>query len=98
MTATIILFNPTVAPAKSATSGTVAQGLTTLAGKVVGFIDNSKPNFKFLVDEFEKLLLARYGVARVERHRKPNPAIPAGPNVIQTFAARCDLVIAGSGD
>ena len=44
--------------------------LETLQGKVVGFIDNSKPNFNYLVDDLAELLSRSYGVARVVKHRK----------------------------
>ena len=70
----------------------------SLAGKVVGFIDNAKPNFQFLADDMAALLLSKYGVARVERHRKPMPSSPADADVIRDMATRCDIVIAGSGD
>ena len=72
--------------------------LDTLAGKVVGFIDNAKPNFDHLVDELGRLLVAEYGVARVVKRRKPSASVPAEPQVVAALAAECDLVIAGSGD
>jgi hypothetical protein len=92
----IKLYDPTgVAPA---TAGDVARTLTPLQGKVVGFIDNSKPNFSFLADDLAELLQSRYGVARVLRHRKRAASVPAASTVIDDFARDCDLVVAGSGD
>jgi hypothetical protein len=96
MTATIKLYDPTGVPLPAA--GRIEQALTALAGKVVGFIDNSKPNFEHLVADLGELLVARYGVARVLVHRKRAASVPAAPAVIADFARQCDLVIAGSGD
>ena len=72
--------------------------LPTLAGKVVGFIDNSKPNFHHLADDLAELLVARHGVASVVRHRKLSASIPAPEAAIADVGAKCDLVITGSGD
>ena len=71
--------------------------LDTLKGKVVGFIDNAKPNFNFLVDDLAQLLIERHGVARVLKHRKPGQ-VPVVQSVLDQFAAECDAVITGSGD
>lgn len=72
--------------------------LDTLQGKVVGFIDNSKPNFHHLADDLAELLVTRYGAASVVRHRKRSASIPAPEDVLADIAAKCDLVITGSGD
>jgi len=75
-----------------------SRNLDTLAGKVVGFIDNAKPNFDHLVDELAKRLVERHGVARIVKRRKPSASIPAEPAIVNELAAQCDLVITGSGD
>jgi hypothetical protein len=72
--------------------------LGTLQGKVVGFIDNSKPNFHHLADDLAELLVARYGAASVVRHRKLSASVPAPESVFCDIAQKCDLVITGSGD
>ena len=72
--------------------------LDSLQGKVVGFIDNSKPNFNNLVDELADVLVARHGVARVVKIRKRAASIPADASMLETVAKECDLVITGSGD
>ena len=43
------LYNP-VAPIDTP-EATLLAGLESLQGKVVGFIDNAKPNFQFLVED-----------------------------------------------
>lgn len=72
--------------------------LDTLEGKVVGFIDNSKPNFHHLADDLAELLVARHGVASVVRHRKLTASMPASDAVLADVEQKCDLVITGSGD
>jgi hypothetical protein len=72
--------------------------LTTLKDKVVGFIDNSKPNFNHLADDLAQLLISRHGVARVVRHRKLSASRPAPDETIADIKQQCDLVITGSGD
>lgn len=96
MTATILLYDPT-APRSDAAAKPAQHGLK-LAGAVVGFIDNAKPNFHHLVDDLAELLQSRYGVARVVKQRKSSASIPADPGVIAALGRECDVVIAGSGD
>lgn len=73
-------------------------GLTSLKGKVVGFIDNSKPNFNHLADDIGELLVTRHGVAAVVKHRKRAASMPASVEVMRDLKEKCDLVITGSGD
>ncbi len=99
MVATVTLFDPTAPPrAERDAPGTANAVLEGLAGKVVGFIDNAKPNFGLLADDLGQLLVSQYGVARVVKHRKPSASVPAKPEVIAQLAEECDVVITGSGD
>ena len=92
----VLLYDPTATrqtgPEKSGAK------LASLAGKVVGFIDNAKPNFNFLVDDIADLLVANYGVKRVVMRRKPSASLPASDEIVGELADQCDLVITGSGD
>ena len=92
----VLLYDPT-AP-RQADARQDQRNLATLSGKIVGFIDNAKPNFDHLVDDLAALLMTKYGVARVVKRRKPSASIPASPEIVDELAAQCDLVIAGSGD
>jgi hypothetical protein len=98
MSATVTLYDPT-APRREPESADRREAvLTSLAGKVVGFIDNAKPNFDLLADDLGHLLVSRYGVARVVKRRKPSASVPATAEVIAELAETCDVVITGSGD
>lgn len=96
MTGTVILFDPT-APQQQA-SRAEQRTLAGLTGKVVGFIDNAKPNFNHLVDDLAGLLVARHGVARVVKRKKRSASVPAPAEMMREVTGECDLVIAGSGD
>jgi hypothetical protein len=93
----IMLYDPT-APAPETTTADAVRGGKGLAGKVVGFIDNAKPNFNHLVDDLAELLVARHGVAGVVKRRKTSASVPAPQDIVSELAERCDVVIAGSGD
>ncbi len=93
---TIEIYNP-VAPHPGA-AHVPQKTLETLAGKVVGFIDNAKPNFNHLIDDLAELLVSKYGVASVIKRRKRAPAIPASDAVLKELSEHCNLVITGSGD
>lgn len=71
---------------------------TRLAGKVISFIDNTKPNFDLLADDMASLLMEQHGAARIVRHRKRAPSDGASVEMLQEIEENCDLVIAGSGD
>jgi hypothetical protein len=96
MTGTVLLYDPT-AP-RMERPEQAEQLLAGLAGKVVGFIDNAKPNFNYLVDDLAELLTSRHGVKRVLKRQKRSASVPAPDEVIKEFAEQCDLVITGSGD
>ena len=96
MTATVMLYDPTAPRQES--EAQVQHALAGLAGKVVGFIDNSKPNFSHLVDDLAELLVTRYGVSRVIKRQKRSASVPAPDAVVHELAEQCDLVITGSGD
>jgi hypothetical protein len=92
----VVLFDPT-APRQQG-SGEAPRILPGLKGAVVGFIDNAKPNFNFLVDDLAELLVTRYGVARVIKRRKRSASVPAPEEMMRAITGECDLVITGSGD
>ena len=71
--------------------------LNGLRGRMIGFVDNSKPNFDVLADEIAKLLKTRHGADSIV-HRKHLASIPASREMIDDLVNRCDVVITGSGD
>ena len=96
MSTTVLLYDPT-APL-GAGEGSAQTLLAGLAGKVVGFIDNAKPNFDLLVDDLAEIFMAKYGVRQVIKRQKRSPAVAAPDAYYTELAEHCDLVITGSGD
>ena len=96
MPANAVILDPSTPPQRAQAGG--AWSLDRLQGKVVGFIDNAKPNFNHLVAEIEALLTSEHGVERVVKIRKRAASIPADRAAIDALSAECDLVITGSGD
>lgn len=95
MAGSIVVFDPVAPePDEPQQSRRVLDGL---AGKVVGFIDNGKPNFNHLVDDLEELLVSKYKVAAVIKHRKRG-SVPVLDSVMTELSKQCDAIITGSGD
>ena len=68
-----------------------------LAGKTIGFLDNTKTNFAWLTREMERLLRERYALAGAVHLRKANAATPAAPEILAALG-QADLVVTGSAD
>jgi len=69
-----------------------------LRGKVVGLLDNSKPNADKLEERFEQLLRERFGVAGVVRRRKITAQQGAPKPYLDQLAAQADFILSGLGD
>lgn len=92
----VLLYDPTATRREGPQPAGVK--LASLSGRVVGFIDNAKPNFNHLVDDLAELLVARYGVKSVVKLRKHSASVPAPAEMMRELVDQCDVVIAGSGD
>lgn len=69
-----------------------------LRGKVVGLLDNSKPNADRLAERFAALLQEKYGVAGVISRRKLTAQQGAPKEYLDELAAQADIVLSGLGD
>ena len=69
-----------------------------LHGKVIGLLDNSKPNADKLGDRFEQLLREKYGVAGVVRRRKLTAQEGAPKQYLDDLASQADFILSGLGD
>ena len=72
--------------------------LPDLNGKVVGFLDNGKPNADMLQERFEELLKQSYNIAGVVRRRKISAQQGAPKPYLEELAAQADFIISGLGD
>ena len=86
---------------KAQTSTTKVAGLQQfgdLRGKVVGLLDNSKPNADKLAERLAELLKEKYGVAGVISRRKLTAQQGAPNQYLDELAAQADIVLSGLGD
>ncbi len=92
---TIRVLSPVVDSKVSQTAPLPVPG--TLAGKRVGFLDNTKANFELLLRGLEGHLRERWAGVDVRYERKANSSTPAPPEVLARLRDM-DLVITGSAD
>jgi hypothetical protein len=90
------VFDPTDGPIIKAFSP--APRLTSLAGKVVGILDNGKPKSDVLLREVQELLRAEAGVKDFVVVRKTSAYRPAPDEELDDLARRVGAVVAGIGD
>jgi len=90
------VFDPTDGPVAKTFAPAVRPA--SLAGKVVGILDNGKAKSDLLLREIQNLLRSEAGVADVVMVRKPSAYRPAPDEQLDDLARRADAVIAGIGD
>jgi hypothetical protein len=88
------LYDPTAEPRIIASK--LAPRLTSLAGKRVAILDNTKANAGTLMLAVAKILKERHGAGEVVKREKP----VAGPPTPEALAAlaQCDFALVGSAD
>jgi hypothetical protein len=96
MASTILVYEP-VAPCLTLPQKS-RQSLDNLAGKTIGFIDNSKPNFNFLVEDLSQLLIEKHGVKQVIKQRKRSASQGLSETLMNELVSQTDAIITGSGD
>jgi hypothetical protein len=74
-----------------------APRLTTLDGKVLGFLGNTKENLEELFDVIRGELSRKYGLKEVIRRQKTHYAVRAPLALLEELAKTCDAVIVGVG-
>jgi hypothetical protein len=90
------VFDPTEGPAAKAF--VPASRPASLAGKVVGILDNGKPRSDLLLREVQELLRSEAGVAEFVVLRKASAYRPAPDEQLDELARRAHAVVAGIGD
>ena len=94
----MIVLSPEGKAQTSAAKIASVPRLTDLRGKVVGFLDNSKPNADKLAERFADLLKEKYGVANMITRRKRTAQQGAPKQYLDELASQADFVISGLGD
>ncbi len=70
----------------------------TLDSKVLGILDNAKPNADKILDMVGEIVAKRYNLAGVVRRRKPDPSKRAPQEMLDEMAEECHFAIVGVGD
>ena len=94
----MIVLSPEGKAKSSAAKIAPVARFTSLQGKTIGVLDNSKPNTDKLAERLAVLLQERYGVAKVITRRKLTAQQGAPKQYIEELAAQTDFVLAGLGD
>jgi hypothetical protein len=94
----MIILSPEGRSRPSAEQVAQAHALVDLNGKVLGVLDNGKPQGDLLAARFEELLRERYDIARVVRRTKISAQQSAPRQHIADLAAEADFIINGLGD
>ena len=94
----MIVLSPEGKAQTSAAKVASLPQFSDLRGKVVGFLDNSKPNADKLAERFAELLKEIYGVANMITRRKLTAQQGAPKQYLDELASQADFVICGLGD
>jgi hypothetical protein len=94
----MIVLSPEGKAQTSAVKVAAVPRFQDLRGKVVGLLDNSKPNADKLAERFAELLKKEYGVAKVVSRRKLTAQQGAPKEYLDELAAQADFVLSGLGD
>jgi len=94
----MIVLSPEGKAQSSAARVAAVSKFSDLRGKVVGLLDNSKPNADKLGERFEQLLREKYGIAGVIKRRKLTAQEGAPKQFLDELVAQADLVLSGLGD
>ena len=94
----MIVLNPEGKAQTSASRVAAPPRFPDLRGKVVGLLDNSKPNADKLGERLAELLKERFGVAGVVTRRKLTAQQGAPRQYLDELAAQADFVLSGLGD
>ena len=95
----IEVLNPTATAVKVGLE--IAQRINDLNGKVIGLLDNGKPNFDIFLARIEELLNQRFRFAEIVRAHKGagiSGGAPLADDQMEKFTAKCDVVINGMCD
>jgi hypothetical protein len=82
----------------STASRTPAPRPATLAGTVIGVLDNSKPNARVLLEAVARAPAQTVGARDVKVWGKPGASIGATTAVLDEIAAQCGAVLTASAD
>ena len=78
-------------------SRTAAPRTSSIAGSVVGLLDNHRPESKVFMDILGEILVRDHGIGRVIRRSKPNISLPCPEEMFEELFQDADALVAGVG-
>ena len=90
----IEILDPTI---RASSAVVPAPRLTSLRGKRVGLLDNSKEKADIFLAALAECLTERFTLAEVIHRRKPTYSRVAPPAMIEELSKTCDCVITAMG-
>ncbi len=72
--------------------------LSTLDGKRLGLLENSKDNSDKVLQQMGEILQKKYDLTAVNHYSKHHASLPTKPEVIQSILNEVDVLITGIGD
>lgn len=70
----------------------------TLDGKLLGILDNAKPNADKILDMVGEVVATSYNLAGLVKRQKPDPTRGAPQEILDEMAEQCHIAIVGVGD
>lgn len=90
------VLDPTTQPEPMKTSMAIRPD--TLDGKILGILDNGKPNAKRILDLVGELIAERCNLAGVVKKQKPDATKAAPQEMLDEMAEECNIAVVGVGD
>jgi hypothetical protein len=72
--------------------------LSSIAGKVIGLLENRKYHADAFLQELQKILAQEYGARKVVYATKFSYSAPCATETIDALVAECDAIIHGIAD
>src|ERR1700760_5034318 len=92
------LLDPTGDGDRGTTTSLAQPRPQSLAGRVVGLLENTKPNATVLLRAVGRELQEKYGVREVRMFSKGYFGTPVDESVVQQMLHNCDFAVAAIGD
>jgi hypothetical protein len=94
----IDVLNPTAQTTVKAEK--MAASLDDLNGRVIGLVDNRKPNFDIFLNRLEQLLSQKFQFAEIIRLKKggTGATVPLTPAEMEQLTTRCEAIVYGVCD
>jgi len=93
------ILDPTVPPGTGALAAIAyAPRPSSLAGKRIALVENTKFNSDRLLQKIGDILRAEYGATETRMWRKRNASVPVHEEILDEVRNTCDVMVAGIGD